>query len=61
MLFSDSEQSKNFVKGTFLDTQNDYGFVKVEGQEKDIFIHGSKTNGAIDGDLVLVKIIRTRS
>lgn len=61
MLFSDSEQSKNFVKGTFMDTQNDYGFVKVEGQEKDIFIHGSKTNGAIDGDLVLVKIIKQSS
>ena len=45
--------SKNFVKGKFLDTNNDYGFVEISKDEEDIFIHGSKTNGAIDGDIVL--------
>ena len=58
MRFCDSELSKNFVKGKFLDTNNDYGFVEISKDEEDIFIHGSKTNGAIDGDIVLVEITK---
>jgi len=58
MRFGDSELSKNFVKGKFLDTNNDYGFVEISKDEEDIFIHGSKTNGAIDGDIVLVEITK---
>lgn len=58
MLFSDSELSKNFVKGKFLDTNNEYGFVEISKDEEDIFIHGSKCGGAIDGDIVLVEITK---
>ncbi len=60
MLFSDSELSKEFKKGVFSDTQNDYGFVDI-GEEEDIFIHGSNTNGAIEGDTVLVKIVKNKN
>lgn len=58
MLFENSELSKNFVKGKFSDTNNDYGFVIVPGRKDDIFIHGSNINGALDGDTVLVEILK---
>lgn len=58
MRFCDSELSKNYIKGKFLDTNNEYGFVEISKDEEDIFIHGSKTNGAIDGDIVLVEITK---
>ena len=34
MRFGDSELSKNFVKGKFLDTNNDYGFVEISKDEE---------------------------
>ena len=58
MRFCDSELSKNFVKGKFLDTNNDYGFVEISSEEEDIFVHGSNANNAIDGDIVLVEITK---
>lgn len=58
MLFSESEKAKSYVKGTFLETNQDYSFVRVLGFDEDIFIHGSKANGAIDGDIVLVHITK---
>jgi len=58
MLFSDSELSKKYVKGKFIDTDKEYGFVEISKDTEDIFIHGTNTNGAIDGDLVLVEIIK---
>ena len=59
-LFSNSELSKEFKKGVFSDTQNDYGFVDL-GEVEDIFVHGSNTNGAIDGDTVLVKVVKNKN
>ena len=58
MLFSESEMAKTYVKGIFLETNQDYGFVRVLGFDDDIFIHGSKANGAMDGDVVLVHITK---
>ena len=58
-LFSNSELSKEFKKGVFSDTQNDYGFVDI-GEVEDIFVHGSNNNGAIDGDTVLIKVIKDK-
>lgn len=57
MLFNDSEESTHYLKGKFCDTQNDYGFVSILGVDSDIFIHARNTNGALDGDTVLVEII----
>ncbi len=59
-LFSNSEISREFKKGVFSDTQNDYGFVDI-GDTNDIFVHGSNTNGAIDGDTVLVKVVKNKN
>lgn len=48
--------SRGYVRGNFIGNSKGYGFVEVEGQEKDIFIPADKTCGAIDGDGVIVKI-----
>ena len=58
MLFSESEMAKSYVKGRFIDTNNDYGFVEIGNGNDDIFIHGSNVNGAMDGDIVLVHITK---
>ncbi len=57
MLFSDSEESRYYFKGKFSDTANDYGFVDI-GEDNDVFVHGSKNIGAIDGDTVLIKLTK---
>lgn len=57
MLFKDNEKNQNYVKGKFLDTNSDYGFVRIEGMD-DVFIHGSKTLGALNGDTVLVYLTK---
>ena len=61
MLFKDNEKNTNYFKGKFMDTNSTYGFVRVEGLSDDIFIHGSKTMGAINGDTVLVYLIKASS
>ena len=52
MLFKDNSKNDNYFKGVFMDTNSNFGFVRVEGFTDDIFIHGSKTMGAINGDEV---------
>lgn len=59
MLFRDNEKNDNYFKGKFMDTNGAYGFVRVEGLTDDIFIHGSKTMGAINGDEVLVYVTKS--
>ena len=54
MLFKCNEKNDNYFKGKFMDTNGAYGFVRVEGMDDDIFIHGSNTMGALNGDEVLV-------
>ena len=58
MLFKDNSKNDNYFKGVFMDTNSNFGFVRVEGLEDDIFIHGSKTMGAINGDEVLVYLTK---
>ncbi len=58
MLFSLNEKNQGYVKGRFMDTSGDFAFVRVLGMEEDIYIHGSKTNGALNGDIVLVYITK---
>ncbi len=58
MLFELNEKNKGYVKGKFMDTRGDAAFVRVEGMNDDIHISGDKTNGALDGDTVLVLILK---
>ena len=39
-------------EGVFSSSRSGFGFVKVEGMERDVFIPEDKTLGALDGDLV---------
>ncbi len=58
MIFELNEKNKSYVKGKFMDTKGDAAFVRVDGMDEDIHISGDKTNGALNGDTVLVYIIR---
>ena len=58
MLFEMNEKNKNYVKGKFMDTRSDAAFVRVEGLKDDIHISGDKTNGALNGDTVLVYLLK---
>ncbi len=40
------------AKGVFSSSKSGFGFVKVEGLQRDVFIPENKTRAAIDGDLV---------
>ena len=42
-------------EGIFSGTKSGYGFVTLPGEERDIFIPGDKTYGAIDGDRVTIQ------
>ena len=48
--------SHGYVKGQYIGNSKGYGFVTVEGFEDDVFIPADKTNGAVDGDGVIVKL-----
>lgn len=49
--------SHGYVKGEFFGTSKGFGFVKVDGFKEDVFIPANKTFGALDGEMVIVKII----
>lgn len=49
--------SHGYVKGEFFGTAKGFGFVKSEGYSDDIFIPANKTNGALDGEFVIVKVL----
>ena len=61
MNFQDSEEAKDLYKGLFDETKSDYGFVRVNGLEEDIFIPASAKCNAMQDDLVLVKITKGES
>ncbi len=48
------KKSDIITEGVFSGTQSGFGFVKVEGMERDIFIPEDNTGAAIDGDTVRV-------
>ena len=56
--FSDSDIAADFVKGIFMSTKSEYGFVRVNGMDEDIFIYGKNVKTAMDGDLVLVHLTK---
>ena len=45
----------HMAEGVFFGTRSGYGFVRVEGEEEDIFIPAHLTGGAIDQDKVLIR------
>ncbi len=49
---------KGDLVGQFIGNERGYGFVEIEGQKEDIFIPVTNTNGAMNKDTVLVRIIQ---
>ena len=47
-------------EGKVLMSREGYIFVRVEGQEEDIFVKASKTRGALNGDLVRVAVTQEK-
>lgn len=48
------------LTGVFDATQKGFGFVRIEGEKEDIYIHETKVNGAFDKDTVQIKILADR-
>ena len=48
--------SENVLSGKFMATQKGFGFVRIEGEEEDIFIPAHSTKGAMDGDQVQIAL-----
>ena len=49
-----ASHSTKIKQGEFSLSKNGYGFVRVEGEERDIFVSADKTLGALSGDIVEV-------
>lgn len=52
---------ENFQEGIFRKNQKGFGFVKVEGQEDEIYISKENSLRALNGDKVLVEIIEEKN
>ena len=48
-------RAQNGITGVFCGNERRFGFVTLQGEDKDVFIPSSFTNGAMHGDKVLVK------
>lgn len=47
--------------GTVQMTREGFAFVRVEGEDEDIFVSASKTRGALNGDLVRVSVTKEKA
>ena len=47
--------------GTVQMTREGFAFVRVEGEDEDIFVPASKTRGALNGDLVRVSVTKEKA
>ncbi len=48
-------------EGRVLMSREGFAFVRIEGQEEDVFVKASKTRGALHGDLVRVAVTQEKS
>lgn len=54
--------AKDSVKvGSYIGTQKGFGFVRVEGEDEDIFVPESATKGALHGDTVQVQVLEQKT
>lgn len=52
---------ENLKTGTFIGTQRGFGFVRVEGEEEDIFIPENAMKGALHDDVVQVQVLDVKT
>ncbi len=53
--------NENLKTGTFIGTQRGFGFVRVEGEDEDIFVPENAMKGALHNDIVQVQILDIKS
>lgn len=53
--------SENVKTGTFIGTQRGFGFVRVEGEDEDIFIPENAMKGALHNDIVQVQVLDVKT
>ena len=51
------ENLGNCLNGTFRGNEKGFGFVKLEGEDDEVYISRGNTKDALNGDKVLIKII----
>lgn len=51
----------NLKTGTFIGTQRGFGFVRVEGEDEDIFIPENAMKGALHNDIVQVQVLDVKT
>jgi len=51
------ENLENCIKGVIRGNEKGFGFVKIDGQDEEIYISRGNTKDAVNGDEVLIKII----
>src|SRR5665647_2140828 len=51
----------DIIKGKYRGNERGFGFVMSDDRDKDIFIPPEKTNGAMNNDIVLAKLIKEAS
>lgn len=49
-----------YLNGTFKGNEKGFGFVKVENRDEEIYICKTNTNGALNGDKVLLQIVDSK-
>lgn len=57
MLKKKKENLENCIKGVFRGNEKGFGFVKIDGQDEEIYISRGNTKDAVNRDEVLIKII----
>lgn len=53
--------NENLKTGTFIGTQRGFGFVRVEGEEEDIFVPENAMKGALHDDIVQVQVLDAKT
>ena len=48
---------ENYLEGTYRRNQKGFGFVKIEGEEDEVYISKENSQNALNGDKVLIEII----
>lgn len=49
--------SHGYVKGTYIGNAKGFGFCQIGNDKEDVFIPGNLSGGAIDGDVVIIKLL----
>lgn len=53
------EEFGNLIIGTFVSNERGFGFVELEGDEKDVFIPAEYVKSAMNGDIVSVRLLKS--